>query len=319
LRLLIGFNKLDLSIDRETAMVDFKALETFMWVANLRSFRGAAEKLHMTQPAVSMRIAQLEYLLKVRLLERDRKLVALTDKGRTLLVYVDRLLRLRTEMIEAVGDLTSMRGLVRLGVSETIVNTWLPTLMERVNTAYPNLELEIEVDISQNLLDRLVSKNLNLAFLLGPAGNPNVQSRPLCTYPLAFVTGRKITFASKTIPLEEIARWPIITFSRNTQPYVAVRELFSRRGLSPTIHASASLATAVRMALDGIGIAVIPPAILATMLGQKQLRSLTSDVELPSLNFVVSWPAAPDSFGAQKVAEIAVEVAKGESQSRKSK
>src|SRR6202045_3103028 len=111
-------------------MVDFKMLETFMWVANLRSFRGAAEKLNTTQPAVSMRIAQLEDALGVRLLERDRRLVAPTQKGQEMLRYAERLVRLRAEMIEAVGDRSTMRGLVRLGVSETIVHTWLPTLIE---------------------------------------------------------------------------------------------------------------------------------------------------------------------------------------------
>ena len=59
-------------------MIDFRSLETFLWVANLRSFRGAAERLHTTQPAVSMRIAQLENDLGVRLLERDRRAVSLT-------------------------------------------------------------------------------------------------------------------------------------------------------------------------------------------------------------------------------------------------
>ena len=60
-------------------MVDFKTLETFMWVATLRSFRGAAEKLNTTQPAVSMRIAQLEDFLGIRLIERDRRRVAPTQ------------------------------------------------------------------------------------------------------------------------------------------------------------------------------------------------------------------------------------------------
>jgi DNA-binding transcriptional LysR family regulator len=291
-------------------MIDFKALETFMWVANLRSFRGAADKLHTTQPAVSMRIAQLEDQLRVQLLQRDRRLVALTQKGQELLAHAERLMRLREEMIEAVGDRSAMRGIVRLGVSETIVHTWLPTLIERVNTAYPNLELEIEVDISPNLHDRLIAKDINLAFLLGPISNPNVHSRPLCSFPLAFVASNKIKFPQKTVPVEAIAQWPIITFSRNTQPYIVVRELFARAGIRATMHASASLATVVRMALDGIGIAVIPPAILGNVAAVGKLRPLKTKAELPKLNFVVSWPAAPDSYAAQRVADIALDVAR---------
>ncbi len=291
-------------------MIDFKTLETFMWVATLRSFRGAADKLNTTQPAVSMRIAQLEGLLGMRLLERDRRLVAPTQKGQELLGYAERLIKLRAEMIEAVGDRSTMRGLVKLGVSETIVHTWLPTLIERVNAAYPNLELEIEVDISPNLRNRLVAKELDLGLLLGPVSGPNVQSRPLCTFPIAFVAGDKIKFGKAPIPLEEIIKWPIVTFSRNTQPYSALRDMLDRKGLRATIHASASLATVVRMALDGIGIAAIPPAILKNVAPAGKLRVLKTKVELPKLNFVVSWPVTPDSFAAQKVAEIAAKVAR---------
>jgi DNA-binding transcriptional LysR family regulator len=291
-------------------MIDFKTLETFIWVANLRSFRRAADKLNTTQPAVSMRIAQLEQLLGARLLERDRRLVAPTEKGRELLTHAERLIRMRAEMVEAVGNRSAVRGVVRLGVSESIVHTWLPKLIERVNAAYPNLELEIEVDISRNLHDRLVSKDLNLAFLLGPTNDPSVHSRPLCTLSVAFVAGSRITFPKRPIALEEIARWPIITFSRNTQPYLALQELFARHRLRPTMHASASLATVVRMALDGIGVAVVPTAILRNVAPVGKLRRLRTTVELPSLNFVVAWPAAPDIQAAQKVIDIAIEVAR---------
>ncbi len=291
-------------------MVDFKALETFMWVATLRSFRGAADKLNTTQPAVSMRIAQLEDFLGIRLIERDRRRVSPTQKGLELLAYAERLMRLRAEMIDAVGDSSTMRGLVRLGVSESIVHTWLPVLIERVNAAYPNLALEIEVDISPNLRDRLLAKELNLGFLVGPISDPRLQVRPLCSFPVGFLCSDKIRLAKGAIELEDIVKWPIITFSRNTQPYSNVRELFERKGLHPTIHASASLATIVRMALDGIGIAVIPSAIIGNIAFAGRLRVLKTRPELPKLNFVVSWPATPDSFAAQKVAEIAGKVAR---------
>lgn len=291
-------------------MIEFKSLETFMWVATLRSFRGAAEKLNTTQPAVSMRIAQLEESLGIRLIERDRRRVSSTQKGLELLGYAERLLRLRAEMIDAVGDSSTMRGMVRLGVSESIVHTWLPSLIERVNAAYPNLELEIEVDISPNLRDRLLSKELNLGLLIGPISDPGLQSRPLCSFPVGFVCADKIRFAKGPIELDDIVKHPIITFSRNTQPYANVRELFERKGLRPTIHASASLATIVRMALDGIGIAVIPSSIIDNMAFAGRLRVLKTRPELPKLNFVVSWPATPDSFAAQKVAEIAGKVAR---------
>jgi DNA-binding transcriptional LysR family regulator len=301
-------------------MIDFKTLQTFIWVANLRSFRRAAEKLNTTQPAVSTRIAQIERFLGIRLLERDRRMVALTHKGQEFLIHAERLVRLRGEMIEAVGDRSTVRGLVRLGVSESIVHTWFPTLLKRVNAAYPNLELEIEVDVSPKLRDGLVGRDLDLALLVGPVGNPNVHSRPLCSFPIAFIGNERIPLPRKPMTLEQIAERPIITFARNTQPHMALREMLSRHGLRATIHASASLEAVVRMTLDGIGIAVIPPAIIERKAeAREKLRRLNTRVELPDLNFVVSWPAAPDNIAAQKVAEIALQVAQERTEERRPK
>jgi DNA-binding transcriptional LysR family regulator len=301
-------------------MIDFKALETFVWVANLRSFHRAADKLNTTQPAVSTRIAQLEEILGARLLERDRgRQVAPTAKGLELLAHAERLLRLRAEMIEAVGDRAAISGIVRLGVSESIVHTWLPTLIEQVNAVYPNLELEIEVDNSANLYERLVAKDLHVAFLLAPAGHPHMHSHPLCTFAVDFVAATKLKLPQKRIELADIAKWPIITFARNTQPYIALREMFSRQGFRPTIHASASLATVVRMALDGIGIAVLPPAILKHVAPAGKLRRLKTGVHLPPLNFVVAWLASPANPATQKLVEIALAVARKASKDSGSK
>jgi DNA-binding transcriptional LysR family regulator len=178
-----------------------------------------------------------------------------------------------------------------------------------VNAAYPNVELEIEVDISANLRERLAAKDLHVAFLLAPANDLNIHSRPLCTFAVDFIAATRLKLPRKKMDLAHIAEWPIVTFARNTQPYAALRELFSREGLRPTIHASASLATVVRMALDGIGIAVMPPAILKDVAAGGKLRPLKTNVRLPPLNFVVAWPASPASPAAQKVVEIALEVA----------
>ena len=118
-------------------MTDFKAIETFMWVVTLGSFRGAAQKLNTTQPAISQRIAQLEREVGVKLLQRDRRMVLPTPSGRQLMVYAEKLIGLRSEMLAVVGDRSAMRGVLRLGVAETIVHTWLTQLIKSVNHAYP--------------------------------------------------------------------------------------------------------------------------------------------------------------------------------------
>ena len=291
-------------------MIEFRTLETFVWVATLGSFRGAAAKLNTTQPAVSQRIAQLETVLGVRVLRREKGDVRLTPPGRELMHYAERLLRLRSEMMSAIAERNAVRGVFRLGVAETIVHSWLPRFIERINASFPRLELEIEVDISPNLRDRLLAQEIDLAFRVDPISAPQVRNVPLCGFPIAFVASRELALPPKRVTLNELASWPMITFARNTRPYVAVKQLFTRPGLPPVrVHASASLATVVRMALDGIGIAVIPPAIIPNEIATGTLRVLDTAARIPDIMFVASWLITPDALTAERVAAIAREVA----------
>src|SRR2546430_13024524 len=114
-------------------MVDFKAIETFMWVVTLGSFRGAAQKLNTTQPAISQRIAQLESEVGVRLLQRDRRMVLPTPDGRQMLVYAEKLIGLRSEMLAVGGDQSAHRGGLRPRVSRAPGHTRLTPLIKNRN------------------------------------------------------------------------------------------------------------------------------------------------------------------------------------------
>ena len=294
-------------------MVDFRNIETFVWVVTLGSFRGAAHKLNTTQPAISQRIAQLEDEMGVRLLQRDNRAVLPTPSGRQMMLYAEKLIGLRAEMLAAVRDRSAMRGVLRLGVSETIVHTWLSRLIKDVNTAYPNLSLEIEVDITPNLRARLLAQEIDLAFLLGPLTAPTVRNRVLCEYPNGFLASPALRLGDKTMTAHDLAQFPIITFPRKTQPYELIRSLFNRSDLpSVRLHASASLATVIHMAIEGLGIAVIPTAIVENEIADGRLQLLKSEISIPSLTFSASWLASPDALAVELVAQIAVELAQGQ-------
>jgi DNA-binding transcriptional LysR family regulator len=291
-------------------MVDFKSIETFLWVATLGSFRGAAQRLNTTQPAISQRIAQLEREMGVKLLNRDHRVASPTPGGRQLMVYAEKLIGLRSEMMAAVGDRSAMRGVLRLGVAETIVHTWLPRLIKSLNTAYPNLSLEIEVDITPNLNARLLAQEIELAFVLGPLSATSVRSRVLCDYPVGFLASPALGLGGGPLTVHDLAKFPIITFPSKTQPYEIVRSLFNRPELPPIrLHASASLATVVHMAIEGLGVAVIPTAIVENELADGRLQLLSTDLTIAPLTFSASWLESPDTVAVELVAELASRIA----------
>ncbi len=291
-------------------MIEFRTLETFLRVAQLKSFRGAAARLNTTQPAVSQRIAQLEEQLGVRLLERSGRSFSLTQAGRSVLGQAERLLKLRAELIASVAGPAELRGALRLGVAETIVHTWLPLFLETMAQRYPLIVLEIEVDISPNLRERLLSRELDLAFLLGPLSAPEILTQALRSERIAFFASPKLGLEPGRIPLARIAAFPIITFARNTQPFVRLRELLADPALPPSrVHASASLSTALRMALDGLGIALIPASIVGDAVATGRLVEIDTPARVPDLNFVAGALAGPDSQLIAPVIAMAREAA----------
>ncbi len=297
-------------------MPELRSLEVFYWVAKLRSFRGAAERLHTTQPAVSQRIASLETEFGLKLFDRVARSVSLTPKGRELLDYAERMLRLRADMMKAVATPAALSGLMRLGVSETIVHTWLARFIERVNATYPGIILDIVVDVSPNLRDSLVAHELDLAFLLGPVSQPNMTNYDLCRYPLSFVVRADVDLGPEPVSLERLMTMPIITFPKTTRPYLVLREALSRADLPPPrIFSNSSLSTIVKMTMDGIGISAIPPVVIERELQSGELRELRAEVALPELFFTASLPATPDGLIADPVAQLAIEIAQEGTQS----
>jgi DNA-binding transcriptional LysR family regulator len=291
-------------------MLDFRSIETFLWVVKLGSFRGAAQRLNTTQPAISQRIAGLEREMGVRLLNREHRMASPTPSGRQMMVYAEKLIGLRSEMMAEVGDRSAMRGVLRLGVAETIVHTWLPRLIKSVNTTYPNLSLEIEVDITPNLNARLLAQEVELAFVLGPPSDAGVRSRVLCDYPVGFFASPTLGFGNGPHALHELAKFPIITFPSKTRPYEMVRSLFNRPELPPIrLHASASLATVIHMANEGLGIAVIPAAIVENELANGRLQQLDTDFTIPPLTFSAAWLASPEMVAVERVADLAGRIA----------
>ena len=291
-------------------MVDFKSIETFLWVVTLGSFRGAGQRLNTTQPAISQRIAQLERELGVKLLNRDHRVVSPTPSGRQLMVYAEKLIGLRAEMMAEVGERSAMRGVLRLGVAETIVHTWLPRLIKSVNRAHPNLSLEIEVDITPNLTARLLAQEIELAFLLGPLSASGVRNRVLCDYPVGVLASPSLGLGKGRLKVQDLAKFPIITFPRKSQPYEIVRSLFNRPDLPPIrLHASASLATVIHMAVEGLGVAVIPTSIVENELADGRLQQLKTDFHMQPLTFCAAWLSSPEEIAVERVANLAGQIA----------
>ncbi|WP_462383041.1 LysR family transcriptional regulator [Pseudomonas sp. Marseille-QA0892] len=292
-------------------MIELRGIETFYWIATLGSFRAASDKMHTSQPAVSQRIAQLENGLGVRLFDRDKRGLKLTAKGQALLAHAERMVQMKHDMLLIARAQNAVSGRLGIGVAETIVQTWLPALLERLSYTFPDLVLEIEVETTPILRSHLLNRQIDLAFLMGPLNEPNVENLSLCRYPLAWVASPQLDLGPEPIPLEHIARWPVITYPSSSRPYQVVRDMLVQHGVkTPRMYGSASLSMVVRMAMDAVGVSVIAPGFLDKELAEGRLRIVeVESAPLPDLAFTASWINGTDSYAAAEIARLAVQIA----------
>lgn len=291
-------------------MIDARSVEVFYWVVRLSGFRRAAERLGTTQPAVSARVAALEAALGARLLDRgQRRRVSLTPDGVRLMAYAERMLALQAEMEAAFRGTARLGGTLRLGVSETIVHTWLARLLRQLHDTHPELQVDIVVDVSRSLRAMLLGGEIDLAFLLGPVAAPGVHDLPLCEHALEWVASPSLVLPMGPLDAAVLGQVPVITYARASRPFQQVRDLFT--GLpAPRIFANASLASIVRMVLDGIGVGVIAPAAIRGELADGRLRVLQTTVALEPMRFTASWRSAPGETAAAAVAQMAHVIAR---------
>lgn len=291
--------------------MNFKQLETFLWVARLGSFSKTAERLFTTQPAISSRIANLEDELRVSLFTREGGAARLTASGRDLIGLAEETLASVQAMRERAGVPVEISGVLRLGVSETIVQTWLSDLLAELRETYPALDVEISVDVTANLRNELVEHAIDLGLLMGPVSEYTVTNRPLNDFPLIWAmrpapgqTGRL------RMTLDEIRRHPILTFPHNTRPHFEINEAIrARTGESPRLFPSTSLSAIMRLAERGVGIASIPRVFAANALEDGRLIEVENDWHPTPLSYTASYIADPSRPILARVAEMAHAIA----------
>lgn len=246
--------------------MDLASLNAFVAVADTRSFSLAAERLHLTQPAVSKRIAALENQLDVRLFDRIGRQIALTEAGQALLPRAYRILDELDDTRRALSNLTgAVTGSLSLATSHHIGLHRLPPLLRTFTRAHPAVSLDIRFLDSEIAYDEVLHGRAELAVItLAPHTAAPIQARQVWDDPLAFVTAPEHPLAQDgAVSLTEVARYPAVFPGGNTFTHHIVRQLFERQGLAPNIAMSTNYMETIKMMVSiGIAWSVLPRTMI---------------------------------------------------------
>jgi DNA-binding transcriptional LysR family regulator len=271
-------------------------VEAFYWVATLRSMTRAAEKLFMTQSAISSRIAALEEELGVLLVDRrDKQQFALTNAGLRFLNYAERLMTLHRQLRDELGSEEGGAQLLRIGAVESALHTWLIPLLEHLRSQHPNLELELTVEITPVLLEAVKRGSLDLVFAASSLSAPGIRTRALPSMEMVFV-GPASMKRREPFTLAELAGLEMMTFQRGSPPHVALLELLRSEGVEPPrLHTVSSISAMVRLVESGFGVATLPHVAARELVRKHALSILHCETPLAPLALHASYRLDPGS------------------------
>jgi DNA-binding transcriptional LysR family regulator len=246
--------------------MDIAALNAFIAVAETGSFSIAGERLHLTQPAVSKRIAALEQQLKVRLFDRLGREVSLTEAGRALLPRAYRILNVLDDTRRALTNLSGdIGGRLTLATSHHIGLHRLPPVLRAFTRAYPQVALDIQFLDSEVAYEEILHGRAELAVItLAPATAAPVKAVPVWSDPLDFVAAPEHPLALMSqVSLEDVAQHPAVFPGGNTFTHHIVQQLFEGQGLTPTIAMSTNYLETIKMMVSiGLAWSVLPRTML---------------------------------------------------------
>jgi DNA-binding transcriptional LysR family regulator len=281
-------------------------IETFVQVARARSFSRAGILLDLAQPTVSGRIGQLEAELGAQLFARHGHTLELTEAGRSLLPYAERMLALRSEGLSTVQRIKrGGLGRLSLGANPTCSQYLVPRLIEAYWHLHPNVHLSVRTTLSRVLMEGLLDGAIELAICSQAQIHP--RARILWSYsdPLALVAASSHPLARKHDCVRADLAGHTILSTQAGPTHVGLRHILPP-GSGDVIALEATAGEVMtQLLLRGVGVTVLPALAVWDELERGDLvRISVCDADLPDYEVaLVAWPGHDLSPAAEAFAE----------------
>ncbi|MEE8379110.1 MAG: selenium metabolism-associated LysR family transcriptional regulator [Gammaproteobacteria bacterium] len=266
-----------------------RRLNVFYHVARQLSFTKAAEILHMTQPAVTFQVRQLEEYFNTRLFDRTHNKIGLTEAGGRVFADAEKIFQLYDEMENSVRELTGeISGILILGASTTIAEYMLPALLGDFKEKYPDVNIRLKVSNTDGIVRMVENNEIDLGVVEAPVANKNLAVEECRKDRLVAITppGHELANQGK-IQVKSILEYPFICREEGSGTREVIMEYLRDAGVDEgqlNIIMELGSLEALKGAVEaGIGISIISRATLIKeiKLGSVEVLELDPPLERP--------------------------------------
>lgn len=253
-----------------------RQIKIFLSASKHMSFTRAAEELHISAPAISMQIKEMEEDMGVTLFLRENKKIALTTAGEYFLVYAR---RVSSTLIEANNMMERLRGTEVKALKIGLVSTakyFLPQMLSEFKKDYPNLQIKIEVRNRQQLIELLRDGELDIAIMGQPPKEIDTRIEAFASHPHGFVASPKNSLAEKiNISPEALNHFEMISREPGSGTRALMEKFFAEHHISPIISMEMSSNETIKQAIIAeLGISFLSLHTIGNELANKQLTIL---------------------------------------------
>lgn len=241
-----------------------RQLRAFVALAETRSFTRAAALCHLSQPAFSALIRQLEEALGQRLFDRSTRHVELSTEGRAFEPAARRVLaELDTALAGAADYAAKRRGRVAIALLPSLAAGWLPAVLAEFRARYPAIELDVADVLSEACIERVKNGQADLAIAAIRADTPELRAELFCTdrFHLVCPTGHPLAKAKTAPKPKDLLPYPFIHLSRTSSVRQYLDAALRPLQLNAVMEVD-QLATVAGMVRAGLGISIVPELAL---------------------------------------------------------
>lgn len=287
------------------ADLELRHLRYFLAVADTAHFTEAARRLHVTQPTLSHQIRQLEDRLGLPLFDRCGRGVQLTEAGRALLPYAERVTRELVAAQSELGELRGMkRGLLRVGLVQTVNACVIPEIVSRFTAAHPGIRIACAELAVEEIEEALEAGRLDLGVGFLPAARRGLEGEKLFTEELVAVAATAHPLARRrSIAVRELSAQPLALLSPRYCTRQLIDRAFARARTKPTVQVEMNSIESILATVRHAGVISILPA-LALCRREPGIQAIALTHPTPQRHVGLLWrrgahrPAAARAFAA---------------------
>lgn len=286
-----------------------RQIRYFMAVAEHLSFTKAAAALHVSQPALSQLVRQLEESLGTQLFDRTGRTTRLTDTGNAYLEYARRASQELQEATRAIHDVSDLsRGSLRIAVTPTFTTYLIGPLIEAFHSRYPQITISVHELSQERIEDLLTAGELDVGIAFGDVSCPDIEITPLLNETLALVVNTRHPLAKeKSVGLQTLNTASLVLLSKEFATREQVDSYCRKHGIHPRVMMEANALGAVIEIVRRTGLSTLLPA--KTAQAQDQLVAIALEPErLERTAALMRRRDAYQSFAVRIFTELAVEV-----------